>query len=790
MADITLTLRVVFNANGGSGAPAVARSSVTGSPSEFSFPYEIGVKLSSGTPTRTGYSFSGWSTSSSASSGAWWPGSMFYHTFQNNTGASQTAQYTLYAVWSPQYVYLNFNANGGSGAPSQQQRLKGVVMNLPATVPTRSGYKFVGWAWYSTGSGTIYQPGAVVSITSNSTLYAIWQEQSSTASVSPSRIAMDGSMTGTATITKANSSIDHHTVIVKVGSNEQTFTNVGTSKQFTLPLSCNSQVPNGTEITAKVIVHSYLSDGTEWGSASEATFTAYVPSSVVPSISISIQQQGNELVKSWGVYLQQYSSVKFTISASGQYSATITKTQIVGPDISASSSSGSLEATSGLFTSYGTLSYSIIAYDSRGRSKTETRTISVQQYFNPAILGLTAYRSDNAGVQDDIDGEYLTVKFTGSNRAVSSQNDVTVQLKYKLATSSSYTTISDNATANNNYIVSADITKTYNVYAQITDELNNSSVMTLLINTVVCSLSLGLNNDRARFGGPVRQAGLEVDWDAQFDGVVDVVNRRVSASLSSSGWYRVLSYNISSATGAKFATSAIIDFSIGSVYNNVNNMAHFVRMIGIYNYVRFVDESSFSNTTPLIDKIRYTYDSNNMGHVDVHYYGSSANTVFVDFDIKTDPTLKGMYTAESLQAVADAPSGETVLAMHSFTDNNTHRYLAKSYTTNSYVDSTAFNRIYAYQHGDMVQITFNLNFTSAMPTTSNFVEIGRFTLPTNRGFPFSLLQTLAGQKSSTNILVQISTSGVISIHNEFSTSASGWYRACITAELVPTELIT
>lgn len=527
MADITLTLRVVFNANGGSGAPAVARSSVTGSPSEFSFPYKIGVKLSSGTPTRTGYSFSGWSTSSSASSGAYWPGSMFYHTFPNNTGASQTAQYTLYAVWTPQYVYLNFNANGGSGAPSQQTRLKNVSSKLPTTVPTRTGYKFVGWSFYSNGSGTVYKAGALCAISANTTMYAVWAEKGSDASVSPSRIPIDGSTVGTITLTKSTSSIDHHTVIVKLGSSEQTFTNVDLSQTFTLPLSWNNEIPNLAETSAKVIVHSYLANDTEWGSGEEYTFTAYVPETIVPSASITIEQMGDALAKSWGIYIQQYSSVKFSVSASGQYSATITKIDITGPGISASASGSSLETTSSVFVGYGEMQYAIIAYDSRGRSKTETRTITVEQYFRPVLAGLEAFRSTQQSVPDDVEGAYITTKFTGINCSAPSENDVVVEIKYKLEDASSYTVISNNAVANYNYVVSADITKSYLVYVKATDEFGNYTETVLRIGNVVCSLALGLNNDRARFGGPCRKAGLEVDWKAWFDDDLDVLGETV-----------------------------------------------------------------------------------------------------------------------------------------------------------------------------------------------------------------------------------------------------------------------
>ena len=113
-------------------------------------------------------------------------------------------------------------------------------------------------------------------------------------------------------------------------------------------------------------------------------------------------------------------------------------------------------------------------------------------------------------------------------------------------------------------------------------------------------------------------------------------------------------------------------------------------------------------------------------------------------------------------------------------------FLEKTYTTNSYVTEASFNRIYAWRHGDMVQITLNLNISS-LPTQSDFITIGKLKLPTGMVFPMSILQTIPGQTNSTNISARITYDGMIQIYNGFSDAASGWYRACVTAILIPIE---
>ena len=74
-----ITYTISFNANGGSGAP----SSITKK-------HFTNATLPTATPSRTGYTFKGWGTSSSASYAAYQPGSTFY----------TNANTTLYAVWS------------------------------------------------------------------------------------------------------------------------------------------------------------------------------------------------------------------------------------------------------------------------------------------------------------------------------------------------------------------------------------------------------------------------------------------------------------------------------------------------------------------------------------------------------------------------------------------------------------------------------------------------------------------------------------------------------------------
>lgn len=143
---------VSYNANGGSGAP--------GSQTKR---YGSNLTLSVTKPTRTGYTFNGWSTSSS--------GSVSYQPGSTYTG---NANLTLYAIWTPYTYTVSYNANGGSGAPNSQTKTYGVNLTLSSSKPTRTNYNFLGWSTSASG-GVVYSPGSTYSSNSAVTLYAVWQ---------------------------------------------------------------------------------------------------------------------------------------------------------------------------------------------------------------------------------------------------------------------------------------------------------------------------------------------------------------------------------------------------------------------------------------------------------------------------------------------------------------------------------------------------------------------------------------------------------------------------------------
>lgn len=182
---------ISYNANGGSGAPSAQTKY-----------YGKTLTLSTSKPTRTGYTFQGWATSST--------GAKAY-----NAGASYTANAgaTLYAVWTANTYTISYNANGGSGAPSAQTKTYGVTLKLSTTKPTKTNYNFLGWATSSSATSAQYASGANYTANGNATLYAVWElayTKPRITNLSISRCNSSGSLTeeGTYALVKFNWACD------------------------------------------------------------------------------------------------------------------------------------------------------------------------------------------------------------------------------------------------------------------------------------------------------------------------------------------------------------------------------------------------------------------------------------------------------------------------------------------------------------------------------------------------------------------------------------------------------
>ena len=173
------TYTLEFNANGGTGVPnTLSYGPTTATSHTFTIPNT--------TPTREGYTFVGYADSANGDP-LYQPGGSFSQYVINNINNS--ARYDiLYAIWDEMPTWtlqLQFNANGGTGAPSTltygPTTETSHNFTIPTQTPTNGTFEFLGWNTSPTAASTenLWQPGEVFTVSYDEnpdTLYAIWSD--------------------------------------------------------------------------------------------------------------------------------------------------------------------------------------------------------------------------------------------------------------------------------------------------------------------------------------------------------------------------------------------------------------------------------------------------------------------------------------------------------------------------------------------------------------------------------------------------------------------------------------
>lgn len=130
------------------------------------------------TPTKTGYTFTGWTGSN---------GTTPQKTVTINNGTRGNLSYT--ANWSANQYSITYNANGGTGAMDTDTATYNENYVAKANQFTRTGYEFAGWTENADGSGSnwtswIGKPWKWT-YTKNITLYAQWKAKTYTITYEP-----------------------------------------------------------------------------------------------------------------------------------------------------------------------------------------------------------------------------------------------------------------------------------------------------------------------------------------------------------------------------------------------------------------------------------------------------------------------------------------------------------------------------------------------------------------------------------------------------------------------------
>lgn len=325
--------------------------------------------------------------------------------------------------------------------------------------------------------------------------------------------SVDAGTSVTINTNRASSSFTHDISYAIGSASGSIATGVGASTTWTPPLSLINELPNSTSGT--VTITTVTKNGSTVIGTTTSSLTLTVPSTVLPTFtSITNSDTNSTVVSAVGAYVQSLSTLALAIvGAAGAYSSTIAsyKLEVAGQVINA------VSGTTTPIQASGTMNITATVTDSRGRSYSNTQSISVLAYMPPSIDNTVFQlrRSDVSGTPAIDSGTYVRtdLKAAVQSLIVSSvqKNALTYKIESRQSGTSTYTTkatVTPGGVTFNSYDVEGtyDITLSWDFRITVSD-LFGSTVITSNVPTAAVFMHWGTGLALGKFWA---QGGLDV----------------------------------------------------------------------------------------------------------------------------------------------------------------------------------------------------------------------------------------------------------------------------------------
>lgn len=241
----------------------------------------------------------------------------------------------------------------------------------------------------------------------------------------------------TITLNRLSSSFTHDLAYSFAGGAYTTIaTGVATSYVWTTP-DLASRIPNTTSGTATI--RCVTKSGSATVGTTTVTMTLKVPTSAGDSptvTAITVTEATSGLAAQFGAFIQGKSALNVKVTATGAKGSTISsyKTTVQGAVYTGAS------FTTGTLQQDGTHSITATVTDSRGRTASDTVSITVLPYTLPKTSEFKAFRCDADGSPKD-DGTYLSVSYAYSVAPCGGKNTAAMVIEYKTEAGSNWTTL-------------------------------------------------------------------------------------------------------------------------------------------------------------------------------------------------------------------------------------------------------------------------------------------------------------------------------------------------------------
>lgn len=357
-----------------------------------------------------------------------------------------------------------------------------------------------------------------------------------------------------------------------------------TSVSFTPPITLASQNTSSTNVSLSITLTTY--NGNTAIGTDVKHITCAIPASVKPTITGVTIAEASEEIPSGFPYIQSKSKLKVTVNASGIYGSTITcKTVISGISYNGTT------FTSNILTAVGDISIVTTVTDSRGRTATTTKTVTVYAYTPPTVTA-SLFRCDSAGNEDE-QGEYMNINYNMSILPINTVNAKSFKIQYKKTSATTYTTETINAasyTVAGNKIISADSGSSYDIIVSAADTFSETK-KNLVLSTAYTIFNIKADGKGICFGGVAEREGFEIKQSLNVNGgssmfnPTRILNGANFDDIRTPGWYMQESNaNTSNNVNAPEKVAFLL-----CVYKMTNTrlMQHFICLDGKASYWRY-----------------------------------------------------------------------------------------------------------------------------------------------------------------------------------------------------------
>ena len=290
-------------------------------------------------------------------------------------------------------------------------------------------------------------------------------------------------------------------------------------------------MPKTTSGKIRVSIGTYSDSAykTKVGDTAYKEVSLTIPTAVKPTASLTESPVNtNAWIKGLGVYVQGYSGISASLTGVAGEGASVSSYEISGGGYSSNKNALSVSK----ITASGSIKFTGTVTDSRGRSASSSKTISVLPYSMPAITSLTVERGKYSTGSWTAGENGTDVKVTFNTTLSLTANGNVYSTAFSIAGTATMpgegsTTNLSSGSDEAVYFLNVDAETSKTLTLTVTDKVGNKSAASVTIPTIHVTMEFRKTGNGIAFGKTSERDAFECAWPAHFGDAVYVKDKIV-----------------------------------------------------------------------------------------------------------------------------------------------------------------------------------------------------------------------------------------------------------------------